>query len=162
MSLRELSIAKVCEHLPQTIVEDIISSMSDDALSRLKQLLFKKIWAVYLLKRDSTVKFLGAYSTRDNARKRYESYMQNIPKTGYHKNIPIHRITVLEYTLEASKGSTLYRAISAPSKDFNFGILPITNDTFTVCSPIHWAYPGGSMCITKDNIVELDIDVEKD
>jgi hypothetical protein len=132
--------------------------MKSDDLTRLKDLLFFRVWAVYFLSRKGTMAFLGAYSSEEKARARYDACMAKIPLVGVHKDIPRDRITVFQYLLDASKGTELYRAFTS-QPEFEFGAIPITNDTSEFAQPLAWAFPGSASYLGQKNKVTLDLDV---
>lgn len=151
MSLKSLTIDSMT---------DVISSMKSDDLTRLKDLLIFRIWAVYLVIRQGGMMFLGAYSSEEKARARYEARMGIIPQIGVHKNIPRDRIIMFEYLLDATKGKQLYRSFTT-QPDFNFGAIPITNDLSTFYNALQYAFPGSTnTSLGRGNRVTLDVDVD--
>jgi hypothetical protein len=150
----------------QTLTEDVIGAMAPEDLQRLKDLLFFKIYAVYMIKKqkmhvgstEDDYTFLGAYSSEQKARDRVLAYQKLIPKVGVHKDQPLHRLTVYEYILDRSKGTQLYRDWSRHG-DLKFGPIPISNDKNTAFRPMTWAFPGSTCCISEGNEVTIDQDV---
>jgi hypothetical protein len=159
-SLTSICLKDIAEKLPSDLNEDIIKSLSPDALQRLKDLFVFRVWAVYKITahekgfgepRFYSYQFLGVFSDVDKARERTFRYEKTVPKT---KTGP--RTTVIEYTLDAMKGRRLFR-LDIPHSSVDEGLFPVTNDQSAAHSPLNWMY-GGATRFQKSDEVFINTD----
>lgn len=152
-SLRDITLKNITEQLPSDLTNSVIRSLSPQALDRLRDMFIFRVFAAYTITSHRygpicptlyAYQFLGVYSTREKAADRVRSVKNS-------------KTTIIEYTLDATKGRRLFR-INIPHSTVDTGLFPIINIHYQVYEPLQWMYPGSTTAIRKTDEVILDQD----